>query len=53
MSGGGEKTEDATPKKKADLRKKGSVARSMELPAGVSLLALVVVLPALLERLVA
>ena len=41
----GEKTEKATPKKLKDLRKKGSAARSVELPAGMSLLALVVVLP--------
>lgn len=47
----GEKTEAATPKKLKDLRKKGSVARSMELPAGVSLLALVAVLPWMISRL--
>lgn len=41
----GEKTEKATPKKLKDLRKKGSAARSVELPAGMSLLALVLVLP--------
>jgi flagellar biosynthesis protein FlhB len=41
----GEKTEKATPKKILDLRKKGQAARSIELPAGVSLLALVLVLP--------
>ncbi|WP_413773683.1 flagellar biosynthesis protein FlhB [Paenibacillus validus] len=29
----GEKTEDATPKKKQDARKQGQVAKSMELPA--------------------
>ena len=46
----GEKTEKATPKKKKDLRKKGSVARSVELPAGVSLLALVLVLPSMVSR---
>ena len=41
----GEKTEKATPKKLQDLRKKGSVPRSQDLPAGVGLLALVLVLP--------
>ncbi len=51
MSGGGEKTEKATPKKNKDLRKKGVSARSMELPSGVSLLALVVVVPGMVARL--
>ena len=46
----GEKTEKATPKKLKDLRKKGASARSMELPSGVSLLALVLVLPQLVGR---
>lgn len=41
----GDKTEKPTPKKLKDLRKKGSAARSTELPAGVSLVALVAVLP--------
>ena len=41
----GDKTEAPTPKKLKDLRKKGSVARSVELPAGVSLVVLVAVLP--------
>ena len=47
----GEKTEKATPKKLKDLRKKGSAARSVELPAGISLLALVLVLPWTTRRL--
>lgn len=47
----GEKTEKATPKKLKDLRKKGSAARSVELPAGVSLVALVAVLPWMVGRL--
>jgi flagellar biosynthetic protein FlhB len=47
----GEKTEKATPKKLKDLRKKGVSARSMELPSGVSLLALVLVLPSMIGRL--
>ena len=41
----GEKTEKATPKRLQDLRKKGTAARSIELPAGISLLVLVLVLP--------
>ena len=49
--GGGEKTEQATPKKLKDLRKKGSSARSIDLPAGVSLLALALVLPWMVGRL--
>ena len=47
----GDKTEQATPKRKKDLRKKGSSARSVELPSGVSLVALVVVLPGMVGRL--
>lgn len=47
----GEKTEKATPKKQKDLRKKGAAARSVDLPAGVSLLALVLVLPSMTSRL--
>lgn len=48
--GGGEKTEQATPKKLEDLRKKGMAARSIELPAGFSLLVLVLVLPVMLRN---
>ena len=47
----GEKTEKATPKRLKDLRKKGVAARSFELPQGVSLLALVLVLPGMVGRL--
>lgn len=47
----GEKTEKATPKRLKDLRKKGVAARSFELPQGVSLLALVLVLPGMVSRL--
>lgn len=47
----GDKTEKATPKKLKDLRKKGVAARSMELPSGVSMLALVLVLPSMVGRL--
>lgn len=39
---GGEKTEEATPKKKEDARKEGNVAKSKELVNGISLLALFV-----------
>jgi len=47
----GEKTEKATPKKLKDLRKKGSVARSVELPQAVVLVAAVALLPGALHRL--
>ena len=47
----GEKTEKATPKKLKDLRKKGTVARSVELPQGVVLVAAVALLPGALSRL--
>jgi flagellar biosynthetic protein FlhB len=49
----GEKTEKATPKRLKDLRKKGIAARSFELPQGVSLLVLVLVLPGMVSRLMA
>lgn len=41
----GEKTEKPTAKRKKELRKKGIIARSMELPQAMSLLALVIALP--------
>jgi flagellar biosynthetic protein FlhB len=47
----GEKTEKATPKKLKDLRKKGVAARSFELPQGVALMVLVLVLPGMVSRL--
>lgn len=47
----GEKTEKATPKRRQDLRKKGVVARSMELPSAVSMLALAMILPGALRQL--
>jgi len=47
----GEKTEKPTPKKLKDLRKKGMAARSVELPQGVTLLVLVLVLPGAVSRL--
>ncbi len=39
MAGGGEKTERATPKKRADARKKGQVAKSQDLNGAVVMLA--------------
>lgn len=47
----GDKTEKATPKKLKDLRKKGSVARSVELPQAVVLAVAVAMLPGTLHRL--
>ena len=49
----GEKTEKATPKKLKDLRKKGVAARSYELPSGVALMVMVLVLPSMVTRLMA
>jgi flagellar biosynthetic protein FlhB len=51
MSGGGEKTEKATPKRLKDLRKKGSAARSIDLPSGLALMSMVVMLPSMVTRL--
>jgi flagellar biosynthetic protein FlhB len=42
---GEERTEKATPKRQQELRRKGATARSTELPAALSMLALVVALP--------
>ena len=50
-AGGGEKTEKPTPKKLKDLRKKGSVARSIELPQAVALVVAVALLPSAIGRL--
>lgn len=47
----GEKTEKATPKKQKDLRKKGTSARSMELPAGIVAVAAVLMMPSTVGRL--
>jgi len=47
----GEKTEKATPKKLKDLRKKGTIARSVELPHAVVLVTAVALLPGALHRL--
>ncbi len=49
--GGGEKTEKPTAKKKGELRKKGVVPRSQELPQAISLFVLVVALPLALSNL--
>lgn len=48
---GGEKTEDATPKKLEDARKEGQVAKSKEISVGFSLLAMFVALRLLIGRL--
>lgn len=45
---GGEKTEDATPKKLTDARKEGQVAKSREIANGTGLLALFLVLKLML-----
>lgn len=47
----GDKTEKATPKRLQDLRRKGVAARSVELPQGVSMLLLALVLPGMVRRL--
>ena len=41
---GGEKTEEATPKKLEDARKEGQVAKSKELALGFTLLAMFILL---------
>ena len=48
---GQDKTEKATPKRQKELRGKGASARSVELPSGLSLVALVLVLPGMVSRL--
>lgn len=48
MPEGGEKTEQATPRRRQDARKKGQVARSPELSGAVALLAMIVTLHATL-----
>ena len=47
----GEKTHPATPKKLKDLRKKGTVARSIELPQAIAMVATLAMLPGALKRL--
>ena len=47
MASGGEKTEKATPKKKAEARKKGQVAKSQDLNGAVVLIAALMSLSAL------
>ena len=42
MASGGDKTEKATPKKKEEARKKGQVARSVDLNGAIVLLAVVI-----------
>lgn len=55
MASGGDKTEKATPKKKADARKKGQVARSVDLNGAAVLMAGMLALsafaPMMVERL--
>ena len=46
MAGGGDKTEKATPKKREESRKKGQVARSMDLNGAVVMLAALLALSA-------
>jgi flagellar biosynthetic protein FlhB len=46
-AGAGDKTEKATPKRKADSRKKGQVARSMDLNGAVVLMASLIILSAM------
>lgn len=46
-----DKTEEATPKKLQELRRKGMVARSLELPQGVVLAVAAAMLPGALRRL--
>lgn len=48
-SEGGEKTEDATPKKKSDARKKGQVAKSKEFTSAIGLLGVTAVAMFFLE----
>ena len=53
-AGAGEKTEDATPKKREEARKKGQVARSVDLHGAIVLMASLFALsafgPAMLRR---
>jgi flagellar biosynthetic protein FlhB len=51
MSQGGDKTEKPTAKKTKELRKKGIVTRSQEMPQATSLLVLVIALPLALKNL--
>ena len=48
---GGEKTEEATPKKLEDARKEGQVAKSKEIAIGFSMLAMFVALKLMIGRL--
>lgn len=45
-----ERTEDATPRKRQEARKKGTVARSVEVPGALVILAMSMVLPSALGR---
>lgn len=48
---GAEKTEEPTPKKRQEARKKGTVAKSVELTGAATLLAVTVLAPALIQGL--
>src|SRR3954449_9005517 len=51
-SGAGDKTEKATPKRRADARKEGQVARSMDMNGAIVLLASLMVLSAMAPKMV-
>ncbi|WP_129339555.1 EscU/YscU/HrcU family type III secretion system export apparatus switch protein [Cellulomonas endophytica] len=50
MSGGGDKTEKATPKRMRELRKKGSIGRSADVSTWVTLGAGALMVPTVLQR---
>src|SRR4051812_6610360 len=49
-SDAGEKTEEATPKRRADARKKGTVAKSSELTNALVVLGFILVLPTAISK---
>ncbi|MDI6169641.1 EscU/YscU/HrcU family type III secretion system export apparatus switch protein, partial [Clostridioides difficile] len=50
--GSADKTEEATPKKKGEQRKKGNIAKSRELPVAMTLLAFTLLVPTLFSYVV-
>ncbi|MBX3097282.1 MAG: EscU/YscU/HrcU family type III secretion system export apparatus switch protein [Fimbriimonadaceae bacterium] len=46
----GERTEEPTPKRKKDARKKGTVAKSIEIPGAIGLFAIAMMLPSTAEK---
>lgn len=50
--GSTDKTEEATPKKKGEQRKKGNIAKSRELPVAMTLLAFTLLVPTLFSYVV-